>query len=275
MRTLIAIILIIWCSPSFSDGVWSMDRLASFLRCSGRFVESDYDETEATDDVPGRMRDALPLFRDVLQESGWTTNELIGVLCAVVSNGLQTANLQDPAKRRSAVVAMRQLADINHPAVTNFFSSIVCEDLHGMEKIAIPGLFKYTNLESNVVDRLYELCVCTNRYDEAASIVAWDLLECLSSVPEAEREAAKIRVAKYMYYSMRHISTSQTWQDEQLAKLIPSYSNSVQRLEQMRFFLHNSTNTYEQAKALAQYNRLSVFPTNSLNDISWLVERVD
>ena len=275
MKTILVIILSFLVGSSFAEGEWSTDRLASFLRGSCRFIESDCDETDASDDIPGRMRDALPLFRDVFQESGWTTNELVDALIAVVSNGLQTVNLQDPDMRRSAVVAMRQLADINHPAVTNFFRCIVYEDLHGMEKIAIPGLFRYTNLESNVVDRLYDLCVCTNRYDEAASIVAWDLLDCLATVPEAEREGAKIRVAKYMYYSMRHISTSQTWQDEELAKLIPSYSNSVQRLDQTRFFIQNSTNAYERSKALVQYNRLSTFPTNSLNDVSWIGYRAD
>ena len=55
---------------------------------------------DASDDIPGRMRDALPLFRDVFQESGWTTNELVDALIAVVSNGLQTVNLQDPDMRR-------------------------------------------------------------------------------------------------------------------------------------------------------------------------------
>jgi len=275
MKTILVLILGFLIGSSFAEEAWSTERLASFLRGSSRFIESDYDETDALDDMPGRMRDALPLFCDVFRESGWTTNELVDALIVVVSNGLQAANLQDPDKRRSAVVAMRQLADINHPAVTNFFSCIVYEDLHGMEKIAIPGLFRYTNLESNVVARLYDLCICTNRYDEAASIVAWDLLDCLATVPEAERDAAKIRVAKYMYYSMRHISSSQTWQDEELAKLIPSYSNSVQRLDQVRFFIHNSTNVYEQSKALVQYNRLSAFPTNSLNDVSWIEYRVD
>ena len=273
MKTILAIIFSGLVGVSFAEGAWSTDRLESFLRGSCRFIESDYDETDASYDIPGRMRDALPLFHDVFQESGWTTNELVEALIAVVSNGLQTVNLQDPDMRRSTVVAMRQLADINHPAVTNFFSSIVYEDIHGMEKIVIPGLFRYTNLESDVVARLYDLCVCTNKYDESAPIVAWDLLECLSTVPEAERDAAKVRVAKYMYYSSRHISSSQTWQDEELANLIPNYSNSLQRLDQALFFIHNSTNAYEQAKALGQYNRLCAFPTNALNDVSWLMVR--
>ncbi len=268
MRIIVLLALTMIEVGSFAEDTWSADRLATFLRTSCRFVESD--DIDEWDEVPNRNRNALPLFLDVIDANGWSTNDLVNALIDVVTNGLQTANLQDPGKRRSAVVAMRQLADINHPAVTNFFSSIVYEDLHGMEKIAIPGLFKYTNLESDVVDRLYDLCVRTNRYDEAASIVAFDMLDCLATVPEADRESAKIRVAKYLYYSMRHISTSQTWQDEQLAKLIPSYSNSVQRLEQVRFLMNNSTNAYEHAKALEQYNRLNAIPTNSLNDVSWI-----
>ena len=139
MKTILVIILSFLVGSSFAEGEWSTDRLASFLRGSCRFIESDCDETDASDDIPGRMRDALPLFRDVFQESGWTTNELVDALIAVVSNGLQTVNLQDPDMRRSTVVAMRQLADINNPAVTNFLNYIVYEDLHGLEKIAIPG----------------------------------------------------------------------------------------------------------------------------------------
>ena len=268
MKIAVLMALSVIAGSSFSKEPWSTERFASFLRGSCRFIESDnIDEWE---DIPNRNRNALPLFQDVIRETGWSTNDLVQARINVVSNGLVSANLQDPDKRRAAVVAMRQLSDINHPAVTNYFNSIVTEDLHTMEKIAIPGLFKYTNLEPGVMARLYELCICTNRYDEAASIVAYDLIESIETVPEQEREHAKTNVVKYLYYSMRHISCSQTWQDEQLAQLIPSYSNSVQRLEQVRFFVQNSTNAYERAKALIQYNRLSAFPSNTLNNVSWI-----
>ena len=269
MKWMAVIVLSLSAIAASAASPWSTERFASFLRGDCRFIESDYDEDDDVD-IPARMRNALPLFHDVFEKTGWTTNELINALIAVVSNGLVSANLQNPDKRRAAVVAMRQLSDINHPAVTNYFNSIVTEDLHTMEKIAIPGLFKYTNLEPGVMARLYELCICTNRYDEAASIVAYDLIESIGTVPEPEREHAKTNVVKYLYYSMRHISCSQTWQDEQLALLIPSYSNSVQRLEQVRFFVQNSTNAYEREDATIQLNRLSAMPSNELNNVSWI-----
>ncbi|MBR3922537.1 MAG: hypothetical protein IKJ45_05455, partial [Kiritimatiellae bacterium] len=62
-----------------SASPWTIERFEAFLRGDCRFIESDYDE-EDDDDIPARMRNALPLFRDVFEESGWTTNELINAL---------------------------------------------------------------------------------------------------------------------------------------------------------------------------------------------------
>ena len=269
MKWMAVIVLSLSAIAASAASPWSTERFASFLRGDCRFIESDYDEDDDVD-IPARMRNALPLFHDVFEKTGWTTNELINALIAVVSNGLVSANLQNPDKRRAAVVAMRQLSDINHPAVTNYFNSIVTEDLHTMEKIAIPGLFKYTNLEPGVMARLYELCVMTNRYEKAAAMVTADLLECLKTIPAPERELAKTRVAKYFYFSMRHTPSEQFWPDEELAEMIPSYSNSIQRLEQMRYLLQYSTNSYVREDATIQLNRLSAMPSNELNNVSWI-----
>lgn len=99
------------------------------------------------------------------------------------------------------------------------------------------------------------------------------LLDGLNHVPLEDREAARRRVAQFLYYSMRQISSSQTWQDEQLAKLIPAYSNSIQRLEQVDYLRVCSTQEYEREKSLIQYNRLNAIPTNQLNDVSWILSR--
>ena len=101
------------------------------------------------------------------------------------------------------------------------------------------------------------------------------LLDGLNHVPLEDREAARRRVAQFLYYSMRQISSSQTWQDEQLAKLIPAYSNSIQRLEQVDYLRVCSTQEYEREKSLIQYNRLNAIPTNQLNDVSWILARLD
>jgi len=248
---------------------WTSERLGRLLSDSGRFVETDY-ASESDEDVPNRQRNSLPLFVDVLQESGWSTNQLIDALITVSSNGLSAAGWADSQRRNGAIAAIRLLSDINHPAVTNYFHGIVSSDLHGLEEVVIPATFKYTNLEPEVLQTMKRWCVQTNRYDKAAPMVALDLLDCLKSLPEACKADARIRVANYIYFSSRHISSSQTWQDEQLAKLVPEYSNSVQRLNQMRYFAASSTNDYERSRSIAQIGRLIAMPTNSLNNVSWM-----
>ena len=51
MKTILVIILSFLVGSSFAEGEWSTDRLASFLRGSCRFIESDCDETDASDDI--------------------------------------------------------------------------------------------------------------------------------------------------------------------------------------------------------------------------------
>ena len=247
---------------------WTTERFESFL-CSSRFVESDYIDEDGTD-VPNRQRDAIPLFHDVMAENGWSTNDLVCALVHTVSNGLLSANWESAETKRTVAVAVRQLADINHPAVTNYFRSISGSDLHGLEKIVFPALFKYTYLEQDVMDELSVVRTRTNAYDRAASIVAWDMLDCLASMPESLRDEAKVRVAKFMYKSMRQVTSSQTWQDEELARLIPSYSNSVERLEQLRYLKLHSSRQYEREKAAAEFERLHLMPSNTLTSVPWI-----
>ena len=272
MKMLLSLIVGIVSCSCYSFGTWDEARLSTLLRNSGRFVESDYDEDDE-EDVPNWERDALPLFKDVLEESGWTTNQLIQSLINIASNGLSNANWQNPDMRRSTAMAFKQLSDINQPVVTNYFHSVIGCDLKGLESVVIPALFKYSHLESDVFDILYRTCIETNSYDRAAPEVAMGLLDGLNHVPLEDREAARRRVAQFLYYSMRQISSSQTWQDEQLAKLIPAYSNSIQRLEQVDYLRVCSTQEYEREKSLIQYNRLNAIPTNQLNDVSWILTR--
>ena len=99
------------------------------------------------------------------------------------------------------------------------------------------------------------------------------LLDGIGNVPFEDRPAAKMRVAKFLYHSMRQVTESQTWQDEQLAKLIPAYSNSVERLDQVRYLKEHSTRIYERDKASQELDRLSAMPTNMLNSVPWILER--
>ena len=96
------------------------------------------------------------------------------------------------------------------------------------------------------------------------------LLDGLGNVPVEDREDAKVRVAKFMYQSMRQVTSSQTWQDEELARLIPSYSNSVERLEQLRYLKLHSSRQYEREKAAAEFERLHLMPSNTLTSVPWI-----
>ena len=100
MKMTLLIFTMLCCSVVYPSGLWDEARLSELLRTSGRFVEDDYDEDDE-DDIPNWERDALPLFEDVLAESGWTTNRLVYALINVASNGLSSANWQCDEMRRS------------------------------------------------------------------------------------------------------------------------------------------------------------------------------
>ena len=65
----------------------------------------------------------------------------------------------------------------------------------------------------------------------------------------ALQPAATNRVAQYLYFAIGHTTDDQSWQDEELIKLIPAYSNSQQRLSLMQYVAATATNTYERAYA--------------------------
>ena len=118
------------------------------------------------------------------------------------------------------------------------------------------------------------LCVRTNVYCNVEDSVVTDMFEALETMPDNLKPAATNRVAKYMYFAIRHVTDSQGWQDEELAKFIPAYSNSAQRLSLMRYVSTSATNTWERSNAAEVVQRLEAIPTNQLNNISWIAEDV-
>ena len=86
------------------------------------------------------------------------------------------------------------------------------------------------------------------------------------------RPAATNRVAQYIYFTIGHIVDDQNFQDKQLIKLIPAYSNSLQRLSMMRYVAATATNTYERTYAQNAVQILSAQPTNTLNNIPWIAQ---
>ena len=94
-------------------------------------------------------------------------------------------------------------------------------------------------------------------------------------MPDNLKPAATNRVAKYIYYSIRHTTQDVADQDYELAGFMPSYSNSFQRISALQYVLSTTTNKWTRAAVQKELARLSAMPTNQLNDISWIAEDVN
>lgn len=222
---------------------------------------------------PRRFRDALADSKDFFAESGWSTNRFIEELMFVMTNNVQDVNWSNDTKRAAAGVAAWWLREINRPAITNFFRNFNNEDnTSRLKRETIPGMFYYTNLEPEVFDYLRTVCVRTNIYENAAFLVSTGLHETLDTMSSELKPTATNRVAKYIYFSLFHVTRQMMWEDRKLADFIPAYSNSLQRLELMRHISMTSTNAWQRTHAQIELNRLSAIPTNQLNDISWIAE---
>ena len=92
------------------------------------------------------------------------------------------------------------------------------------------------------------------------------------AMPDDLKPAATNRVAQYMYFAIRHTTRQMAWQDRMLASFIPAYSNSLQRLDAMRYVASTATNARQRVRAQMEIDRLTALPTNQLNDVSWIAE---
>ena len=253
---------------------WGSEKLEGVLRHG--CVVQDYFPDGEPPDVPIRYRDALKEFRLFFEKSGWTTNQFVDSLIVAATNraagGRWTVSDWDEINAS----AIWKLSEIDHPAVTNFFRSYLDQESQGQvprKDVVTPvvAMFSHTNLEPEVLDYMRTLCVRTNLYESIADIVMLDMFETLSTMPEALKPAATNRVAQYMYYAIRHTTRQMCFQDRELAKFIPSYSNSFQRLEAMRYVESTATNVRQRVRARMEIDRLTALPTNALNDVSWIV----
>ena len=222
--------------------------------------------------VPLRNRDALPEFRRFIAGSGWTTNQFIEGLMLAFTNCTTVANWSQEEQENISGTAGWKLSEINHAAVTNFFRKCNDDGMVEYRGTTVPGMIPYTNLEPEVLTYMRTLCVRTNLYDDVATMVMYNMFDTLSSLPDAMKPAATNRVAQYMYFAIHHVTDSQGWQDIELSRFIPAYSNSVQRLGLMRYVANSATNTWERSNAASVVQMLSAMPTNQLNDIGWIAE---
>ena len=223
--------------------------------------------------VPHRNRDALPEFSVLLDAGGWTTNQLIEGLILAMTNNLAAAKLGNMTKWRIAGRAVWKLSEINNPAVTNAFRHFnATDDTPLFKPDTVPAMVYYTNLEPEVLAYMRSLCVRTNVYCKVESVVMRQMFETLSTMPDELKAAATNRVAKYMYFAIRHVTDTQGWQDRELSNFIPAYSNSFQRLSAMRYVSASATNTWERSNAAQIVQRLESLPANQLNDVSWIAD---
>ena len=235
--------------------------------------EDNLMDREDEDDVPGRERDAIKMyFPTFLQDSGWTTNQFIEGLIFTATNYITDANWTTQINKGKAGRAFCILSDINHPMVTNFFRSVNNTNIRGCHDITLPGLVQYSHLESELLDYLKGFCVQTNIYDHLATHMMMEMFECYNTLPEAEKPAAKVRLAKYMYFAIHHTTRQMAWQDRELAKFIPAYSNSFQRLSAMQYVYSTATNERQRVRASMEIERMSQLGTNQLNDVSWIAQ---
>ncbi len=225
--------------------------------------------------VPLRYRNSLPEFQWFFGKSGWTTNQLIeGLICAITNNVVDE-KWTDMGKQRIATVAARKLSEIDDPAVTNFFR--VFNDSYDTPRLkvfTIPSMFRRTNLEPEVMTYMRSLCVQTNIYSGVESMVVYDMFKTLDTISDELKPAAANRVAKYIYFSIWNTTQDLSWQDQELAKFIPPYANSVQRLSALRHVAATTGNWRTRAIVQKEVERLSSLPTNQLNNISWIAEDV-
>lgn len=237
------------------------------------FEPQDYFPDGEPPYVPHRFRNSLPEFQRFIARNCWTTNQFVEGLILAMTNSLEAAKLGNWEKNRIAGRAAWKLSEINRPAVTNFFRCFNnADETDFLKTVTIPGVFYYTNLEPEVLAYMRSLCVRTNVYCKVECNVMRDMFETLSTMPDELKPAATNRVAQYMYFAIRHVTDSQGWQDIELSRFIPAYSNSLQRLSLMRYVSVSATNDWERSNAAQVVQRLESIPTNQLNDISWIAE---
>ena len=253
----------------------AQEELEYFLQHGKWHVDNMTDKSKLPPYVPHRYRNSLPQFEGFIARHSWTTNQFIeGLICAITNN-VTDEKWADRDKQRIAGIAVWKLSEIDIPAVTNFFRQYnERDDTSKLKGITIPAMFHRTNLEPEVMAYLRSLCVRTNVYRNVGFDVVYDMFETLKTMSDELKPAATNRVASFIYFSVWNTTQDIAWQDKELAKFIPAYSNSVQRLSAMRRVAATTENWRTRAIVQKEVDRLSSLPTNQLNNISWIAEDV-
>ena len=222
-----------------------------------------------TSEIHQRELDALWEFRELFTP-GWTTNQFISALMLAVTNDYSRSKWTDEERGNIVENAILKLGEINRPVVTNFFGRLTESPSYPCPGLILTSMFRYTNLEPEIFTYLREQCVRTNMYFDAVEIVPIELYDALETMADPLKPSATNRVAQFMYFAIQHTTYDMTFQDRQLARFLPSYSNSVQRLAAMRYIAASATNEHQRVNAQIEVDRLTSLPTNALNNIQWI-----
>ena len=251
---------------------WPQQRLEEDLLIRGTSIDDGIFDAENVHYVPQWRRDAIAEYRDFIVKGGWTTNQLIDALILATTNHLQSPSW--PARRDYVVAsyAFRALSEINHPKSLSFVANICTNGVKDILGGGVAGMFRYSRFEPEVFDYMRKVCVMTNIYERWTADIAMDMETCFRDRPGYYSTSATNEFARYQYFVIHHVRSRNGLLDCQIRDFIPAYSNSVQRLNAMRYVANTATNRDQAVWATNQVNRLLALPTNQLNNVSWLEE---
>ena len=238
----------------------------------GKIIQDNFMDEDVLVDVPLRYRNSLKEYEFFIREQGCTTNEFVEALMLAATNGAYSLEWTEKQKRTIAARALTALSEMDRPDVTNFVRIVNADGRQHFRFVDFSTPFIHTNLEPEVLDYMRTQCVRTNLYEDLGFGIMLDMLETLRTMSLESQPAATNRVAQYFYFSLGHTTVDQAWQDRELIKFIPDYSNSLQRLSMMQYVAATATNAYHRTYAQEAVQILSSQPTNTLNNIPWIAQ---
>ena len=239
----------------------------------GIIIQDNFmDEDDSLPDVPLRRRDSLSRFTPFILRNGCTTNEFVEALMLAATNSSYSLEWTEDQKNTIAGRALWVLSEMDRPDVTNFVRIVNADGKQHFRYTDFSTPFIHTNLEPEIMEYMRSQCVRTNLYECQVITVMLDMLDTLSTIPPPLQSAATNRVAQYMYFALGHTTRCQVAQDQELIKLVPAYSNSLQRLSMMKYVVATETNAYPRTYAQNAVQILSAQPTNTLNNLTWITE---
>ena len=271
-KTILIIAVTLLAGRCLAESAWTQQRLEDYLFFQGSRMDDGIFDAENVEDVPEWKRDAIAEYKDFIVKGGWTTNQLIDAFILATTNHLQSSSW--PAERDYLIASLsfRALSEINHPRSLSFVTSICTNGVKDILGAGVAGVFRYSRFEPEVFDYMRKVCVMTNIYERWVADIAIDMEVCFRDRPGYFNAAATNNFARYQYFVMHHVRSRNGLLDCQIRDFIPAYSNSIQRLNAMRYVANTATNRDQAVWATNQVNRLSALPTNQLNNVSWLEE---